>query len=187
MSKINKIRRQQLIRQAEGYLDLVMCLEDRWTLPDSLIKSMTTKALDALDKLEESAGRRSHVAFLRGQAFRIRNEFENAISAFWTSLETDSENVHTHLGMAWCYKRLNELDLAIESLTSAFEMDPGNPIISYNLACYWALNGNVTQCCEFLVLAIELDDKFRELVDSESDFESVRNHPQFLSVISALA
>ena len=187
MANIEKIRRQQLIRQAEGYLDLVMCLEDKWTLPEPLVNSMTSKALNALDNLEESAGRRSHVAFLKGQAYRIRKEFENAIAAFWTSLETDSDNVHTHLGMAWCYKRLDELDLAIESLTNAFDMDPANPVISYNLSCYWALNGNVSQCCDYLVLAIELDEKFRELVEDEKDFDQVRNHPQFLSVITALA
>ena len=67
------------------------------------------------------------------------------------------------------------------------EMDPSNPVISYNLSCYWALNGNVSQCCDYLVLAIELDEKIRDLVDDEPDFDSVRSHPQFLSVISALA
>ena len=146
----------------------------------------TNKALISLGKLGADSGRRSHIVFLKGQVHRIRGEFEQAITAFWTSLETDSENIHTHLGLAWCYKRLDELELAIESLTSAFELDPSNPVISFNLACYWSLSGNVDQCCEFLMRAFELDDHFREMVDKEVDFDPVRNHPQFLSITSAI-
>ena len=185
--QIDRIRRQQWIRQAEGYLDLVMCLEDRWPLSQDLVDSMTSRALAKLQKLGATSGRKSHVYFLQGQAYRVRREYENAISAFWTSLETDSENIHTHLGLAWCYKRLNEIDLAIESLTRAFELDPANPVISYNLACYWSLQGNVSQCCEFLIRAFELEEHFREFVDQERDFDPVRNHPHFQSITSVVA
>lgn len=186
MAQIDKIRREKIIRQAEGYLDLIMCLEDRWRLEEPIIQTITGKTLKVLDDLDSGSGRRSHVAFLRGQAFRVRREFEKAIIAFEESLENDYENIHTHLGMAWCYKRLDKIKLAIQSLDRAVEIEPDNAIILYNLACYWALAGNLTNCCEHLHHALELDNRLRELIEDESDFDSVRSSSEFQSITSAI-
>lgn len=186
MAQINFIKRQQLIRQAEGYLDLVLCLDDLWPLPEELVDTMTARALESLDRLDGFSGRKSHAAFLKGQAYRLRGEYEKAVSAFWESLDKDSENIHTHLGLAWCYKRMGEVDLAIEAANRALELDPNSAIVNYNLACYWALIGQVEPCCQYLIRAIEIDGRLRELVISESDFDAVRAHPHFLSIISAI-
>ncbi len=186
VAQIEKIRREKIIRQAEGYLDLIMCLEDQWRLDEPIIQVITGKALKVLDELDETSGRRSHVAFLRGQAFRVRHDYQAAVVAFEESLENDYENIHTHLGLAWCYKRLNKIDLAIRSLNQANEIEPENAIVLYNLACYWALAGNVLNCCEHLHFALELDGGLRELIDDESDFDLVRGSAEFQSITSAI-
>lgn len=184
MSNIEKIRREQRIRQAEGYLDLVLCLEDRWPLDQPLVDTIAGKALAQLTSIDSGAGRKSHIEYLKGQAYRLQHSYEKAVSSFWNSLETDSQNVHSLLGLAWCYKRLDELDLAIESLSRALEIQPDNPIICFNLACYHSLLGNVEACCDFLQRALELDDQVRGLIESESDFDSVRDQAQFQAVVS---
>jgi len=186
VAQIEKIRREKIIRQAEGYLDLIMCLEDQWRLDEPIIQVITGKALKVLNELDETSGRRSHVAFLRGQAFRVRRDYQNAVVAFEESLENDYENIHTHLGMAWCYKRMNEIDSAIGSLNHANEIEPENAIVLYNLACYWALAGNVLNCCEHLHYALELEGGLRELIDAESDFDLVRSSAEFQSITSAI-
>lgn len=163
-----------------------MCLEDRWRLDEPIIQTITSKAIKVLDELDENSGRRSHVAFLRGQAFRVQREYKKSIVAFEESLENDYENIHTHLGMAWCYKRLNQIDLAIRSLERAIEIEPDNAIVLYNLACYWALAGNVLNCCEQLHNALELDNRLRELIDDEHDFDLVRGSTEFQSITSAI-
>lgn len=187
MTNIEKIRREQIIRQAEGYLDLILCLEGRWSLPAELVDSIASKALKRLDDLDANVGRKSHVEYLKGQCFRLQNDFERSVACFWKSLETDSENIHSFLGLAWCYKRIGELELAIESLTQAFQFQPDNPLISFNLACYSALQGDVEQCCDFLQKAIDVDESIRELIDDEKDFDAVRSHPQFSTLVSAVA
>lgn len=186
VAQIEKIRREKIIRQAEGYLDLIMCLEDQWRLDEPIIQVITGKALKVLDELDETSGRRSHVAFLRGQTFRVRRDYQNAVVAFEESLENDYENIHTHLGMAWCYKRMNMIDSAIGSLNHANEIEPENAIVLYNLACYWALAGNVLNCCEHLHYALELEGGLRELIDAESDFDLVRRSAEFQSITSAI-
>ena len=163
-----------------------MCLEDRWRLDEPIIQTITGKTLTVLDDLDQGSGRRSHVAFLRGQAYRVRREFEKSVIAFEESLENDYENIHTHLGMAWCYKRLEKIELAIQSLDRAVEIEPDNAIILYNLACYWALAGSLQNCCEYLCRAFELDNRLRDLVDDEPDFDSVRSSPEFQSITSAI-
>lgn len=186
MANIEIIRRQQLIRQAEGYLDLIMCLEDRWMPDDSLVQSMSGKALAALDQVDPSAGRRSHIAFLRGQAFRITAKYDLAIQAFEESLENDSQNIHIYLGMAWCFKRMGNIYSAIQCLSTAVGIEPTNGLIRYNLACYWALLGDVSKACPQLAAALELNPDLRSLIEDESDFDLIRKTSEFINAISVI-
>lgn len=184
---LKKIRRENLIQQAEGYLDLVLCLEDRWSLPQPLVDRISGKALETLDRVDAQTGRRSHIELLRGQAFRLQNRYREALEAYRQSLATDSENVHALVGSAWCHKRLGDLQAAIDDLEQALQLQPRQPLILYNLACYWSLLGNVDRCCDCMQQALDLDDRLRVYVDNESDFDPVRDDPRFQSCCSALA
>ena len=47
---------------------------------------------------------------------------------------------------------LGRLDLAIETLQDALDIEPGEAILHYNLACYWSLANNVQLALDFLAL-----------------------------------
>ena len=49
------------------------------------------------------------------------------------------------MGMAWCYKRTERLPLAIDAMKQAYQNSPEEPVVLYNLACYFALSGDKTQ------------------------------------------
>jgi len=83
------------------------------------------------------------------------------------------------LALGWCYKRMNRLDLAIESLEEASEVNSEQAIIQYNLACYWSLAGNVDQAVFYLSRAFDIDTNFRNLVSGESDFDPIRSEAEF--------
>ena len=58
------------------------------------------------------------------------------------AVAAEPRNVRIYLALGWCYKRIHRLDLAIETLEEALEID-SNPalnrgILHYNLACYWS-------------------------------------------------
>jgi Flp pilus assembly protein TadD len=71
-------------------------------------------------------------------------------------------------------------------LERAQEVEPGQPLIQYNLACYWSLAGHKQRALEYLSRAITMKPKLRELVNEESDFDPIRDDPGFQALVSVI-
>ena len=186
MSIINDMQQQQRLRAAEGYLDLVMVFADRWPLSREHRDQIANRALKELSLLDLSQVPNGHVRYLQGQALRAMEDYEDAIEPFRIALEWDPDNVYIHLALAWCYKRIDRLDLAIQALEDAMSVDPDEAIIHYNLACYWALADNVRMAIRYLDQSFAIDPKYRDQVADESDFDSIRDDPEFQSLIRVI-
>ncbi len=106
--------------------------------------------------------------------------------ALEAAAQLDPENIHIALALGWCYKRVGRLDLAIESLERILEYDNGNGIIFYNLACYWSLAGGKSHALDYLTQAFALNPDYRDMVGSESDFNPLRNDPDFQALTSII-
>ncbi len=175
-----RVRRQQLIQEAEGYLDLILAVSDSRPLEACHRVKLAKRAIAALDQLDHAEFCNGRAHYLRGQAFRLMEKYHQAIDALLKAAEIDPTNVHIHLASAWCYKRMGRIDLAIEALEEALVLDPDRGILHYNLACYWSLASNVGLTLAHLARALELDAAYRLLVHEEPDFDPVRGHPEFL-------
>ncbi|MDP7018860.1 MAG: tetratricopeptide repeat protein [Pirellulaceae bacterium] len=184
MSSSNRIRRKQLLREAEGYLDLVLVLADRWPVETATRDRIAQRALDALNRLDENGSRRAHDWYLRGQAFQIMEQYEQAIDCYDKASSLDAENIHTWLALGWCHKRSGRLDLAIQALEEALDVDSSEAIVHYNLACYWSLANNVKLAVAYLSSAFDIDSNFRDLVSDETDFDAIRDDPSFQAVLT---
>ena len=58
-------------------------------------------------------------------------------------------------------------------------VDSSGAIITYNLACYWSLACNTDQALHHLAVAFDIDPNYRDLVENESDFDSLRSNQDF--------
>jgi tetratricopeptide (TPR) repeat protein len=174
-----ELRRRQQIRHAEGYLDLLMAFADKWTLTTGLRDRLGCRALDALREIRATERQKGYVEYLRGQALRAMEHYHDAIAPLKRSAEADPDNVNAYLALGWCYKRIGRLDAAIQSLEEAMEFAPEQAILHYNLACYWSLSKNKSTAIQYLSQAFELDGKYRELASDESDFDGIRDDPEF--------
>ena len=183
---IARVKREQLISQAEGYLDLIVSCGEICMLDDALQCNLAEKALECLAPLEESSGRRAHVLYLKGQAHRLCKRYDLAIEMFEAALEFDSNNIHLYLSLGWCYKRVGNITSAITALEDALQVEPNSGIVNYNLACYWALANHANTSVKFLSRAFDLDHRYRDLIADESDFDKIRNHPAFLAVTTVI-
>lgn len=171
MASLNRIRRQQILRAAEGYLEL----------------EMPSHALEALNRLSPDDLSSNGVALhLQGEALRALGRFGDAIIPLKQAAEGSPDDFHLWLALGWCYKRIGRVDMAIESLEEALEANPNEAIVHYNLACYWSLAGNKRNAMVFLTQAFELDPNYRDRVAEESDFDPIRNDPQFRSLTSVI-
>lgn len=189
MAHNDRIRRQQIrqiVREAEGYLDLVTSLADDWPLRTDVRDRVAERALATLARLPDNIADRAAVLFLRGQAFRVMERFADAIGPLEEAAALDRDSLATHLALGWCYKRIGRIDLAIEALQNAQAAEPDEAIVFYNLACYWSIAGNKGNALENLSKALAMDGHYRDLIDREPDFDALRNDPDFQALTSVI-
>jgi tetratricopeptide (TPR) repeat protein len=184
MTKIDRTHRKQLIREAEGYLELMTALEGFLTLELEQRVRLADRVIDTLAEVESPQGFKPYILYLKGQACRSAERYEQAVDFLEQSARLDPENIHTHLGLAWCYKRTQDLPHAIESMQLAVQVDNESAISHYNLACYLSLGGRLHESVRHLSIAIELDGSFRDKVLGEHDFDSIRHTPEFLAALT---
>ncbi len=163
----DRIRRQQLVLQAEGYLEL----------------GMAHHALAVLTRCGDINTLTEHALYLKGQSLRELGRYREALDPLWRAAQGNPDNVSVWLALGWCYKRTGKLDRAIESLEEALSVNPQDALVHYNLACYWSLAQNKKQALSYLARAFDLHEDYRTLVAGESDFDPLRNDPAFQALV----
>jgi tetratricopeptide (TPR) repeat protein len=168
MSREERIRRQQMICQAEGYLEL----------------GMPEHALQRLAQWDDPDSLDGHALYLRGEALRSLERCGEALIWLERAADLVPDDIHILLALGWCHKRTDRIDLAIEDLDRALEIDSSEAIIHYNLACYWSLARHRQHALQYLARAIEIDSNCRDLVHEEPDFDFVRDDPDFQTLVA---
>lgn len=171
MDQKSRSRREKLLAAAEGYIDL----------------EMHSHALANLDEIGERGDDSYRINYLRGDALRHLERHDEALAAFHLAFDEKPDDVELLMVMAWCYKRTNQLPRAITSMEQAYRIAPKEPVILYNMSCYWSLAGNKTQSLSWLGRALRLDRSLRQLIDRETDFDPLRHDPDFQLIVGALA
>lgn len=186
MANYDRIRRQQLLMEAEGYLDLATACAEDLPLPTATRNVMAQRALALLSRIDSAGSHQEELLYLTGQAYRIMERYHEAIEPFEEAVALNPDNFHSWLALGWCNKRIGRLDLAIQSLEEALSVAPEHAIIYYNLACYWSLADNSKLALAYLTRAFDIDPAYRDLVADESDFDPIRDHPGFLELTSVI-
>jgi Flp pilus assembly protein TadD len=163
----DRVRHQQLVSQAEGYLEL----------------GMARHALDVLNRWGDPVTLPDHALYLKGQSLRELGRCREALEPLSRAAKGDPDNISIWLALGWCYKRTGKLDRAIESLEEALVADPDDALVHYNLACYWSLAHNKRQALAYLARAFDLEEEYRRLVTDESDFDAIRDDPSFQALV----
>lgn len=186
MSDYSRTRRQILLRAVEGYLEIMTVPSEFGVLDPSIRDRIGEKSLALLQGLDLSHGHRARALALTGELYRAMERYADAIEPLKQSVELVRDNLQGWLALGWCYKRTQRLDLAIHALEEAMEVAPAEAIIHYNLSCYWSLAGNPRLAVMYLSQAFDLDPRYRELVCKESDFDPIREHPDFQALTSVI-
>jgi Flp pilus assembly protein TadD len=143
---------------------------------------MPQQALDALARVGQSDSADVQTLYLQGEALRALGRYGEALVPLGRVTQSEPENIHAWLAAGWCHKRSGRIDLAIDALETALAADPEEPLIRYNLACYWSLAGGKRQALAYLEQALSLDPSYRGLVDHEPDFDPLRSDREFQAI-----
>lgn len=186
MFPYEEIRGQQLLQEAEGYLDLILVLADHYELESTIRDRLAQRSLHCLAELPEMMKRGECYHHLLGQSLRVMQRYREAVGSLQQAAALAPDQIDIWLALAWCQKRCGRLDLAIQSMEEALLVDSESAIVHFNLACYWSLAENTQQSLSHLAEAFKIDLKYRDLVDDEEDFDPIRNHPDFLALTGVI-
>ena len=155
MTAMTRLRRQAILKQASGYIELgELLVEADRPLPASAAR-LLGRALDLLAELPEPTRSLARAKLLEGEALRALGRWDDA---------------------------LEPLRCVTAQEPGRLEAAPLQPILHYNLACYLSLGGSVQAAIEHLARAIAIDGRFRDLTEVEPDFDPIRQDPRFVAV-----
>lgn len=167
MLALHQVQVRRLLREARGYLEL----------------EMPQHALEALNRIERPGTFLGQLLYLRGEALRFLERYAEAIEPLNLAAEHNPSNLDIYLALGWCLKRLDRLPQAIEALERAAKFEPHKAIVQYNLACYWSLARQKEPALAHLKRALKIDDRYRDSIGDESDFDPLRDDPDFQALV----
>ncbi|MGP0068131.1 MAG: TPR end-of-group domain-containing protein [Isosphaeraceae bacterium] len=163
MSRISRDQVRRLLDEAEGYLMI----------------DLPRRSLQILDSRSDWSMMPFEASLLRGEALRSLDRHREALKPLEIAASLRPGDLRVALALGWCYKRTNRLAQAIDALQRALGAHADEPLLHYNLACYWSLAGNTAKAVDALSSALELDPDLRPRIAEESDFDQLRGNPEF--------
>jgi tetratricopeptide (TPR) repeat protein len=182
MTAMTRNRRQAILRQAAGYVELAELLVDPHVPTPASAHRLLDRALAALDELPEPTRSMPETLLLEGEALRAAERWEEAIIPLSRAAAEAPQHAAAWLAIGWCHKRLGRMQQAVDALENGLSHSPAQAILHYNLACYLSLMGRVPAAVEHLTRAIAIDTRFRDLTSAEPDFDPIRSDPRFVAV-----
>ncbi len=163
MSPLSRDQVRRLLDEAEGYLML----------------ELPGRSVEILDSRSDWSTMQFEANFLKGEALRCLDRYREALKPLEIAASLKPSDTRVALALGWCYKRTNRLAQAIDSLQRALRTHTDEPLLHYNLACYWSLAGNSAKALDALSTALDLDPDLRSLIVEETDFDHLRGNPEF--------
>ncbi len=79
--------------------------------------------------------------------------------------------------------QIGDLTGAFIDFEQAHQSDPKFASPTYNMACVYAVQGQAKLALDWLARGIEMSERYREIARSDSDFASIRTHPEFVALV----
>jgi tetratricopeptide (TPR) repeat protein len=81
---------------------------------------------------------------------------------------------------------LGELKQALGWAQRALSMDPDDAHTLYNVACVYSLAGKVDEGLQYLERSVDAGFPFKNWIETDSDFDSIRHHPRYQALMKQL-
>jgi tetratricopeptide (TPR) repeat protein len=165
MSRIIRDPIKRQLDEAEGYLML----------------NLPRKAIEILERRADWATMQFEASLLIGEALRALERYREALKPLEVAAALRPASIDVALALGWCYKRTQRLAQAIDSLERAarYNTKDPQPLLHYNLACYWCLAGHASKALDELTVALDLEPELRSRIPDEPDFDTLRGNPEF--------
>jgi len=87
---------------------------------------------------------------------------------------------------ALAYLKLDDEKTGIDWLNRAQVANPESSNVFYNAACFHSISGNVETALDCLEKAADFGARNKRMWESDTDFESIRDHPRFKALLERI-
>lgn len=121
-----------------------------------------------------------------GSGYGMQGKLDDALAAFKKAIHINPNLVEVYSHLGHIYSVQGRLDEAIVQYQKAIAINPDYTTAHYNLACAYSLNNDKTLAIETLHKAIMLNRKYIEMSRTDSDFDNIRESPEFQHLINSV-
>jgi len=114
-----------------------------------------------------------------GNKLLKQNNYEEAINNYKMALHHNKDFEESYINISTAYLRTKQFNLALKYLNILKSINPRNPFLHYNLACYYSLLGKISMGMEALKEAIQNGFNDINSLKSDPDIEKLRQNHQF--------
>jgi TolB-like protein/Tfp pilus assembly protein PilF len=112
--------------------------------------------------------------------------YRRAVGLVERHVELNPEDARAlYLGAHVLY-RVHRHEQALEWADRALALDPEDAGVLYNIACFNAVAGRPERAMELLEKAVQNGFGHREWIENDPDIASIRSHPRFQALLSAM-
>ena len=98
----------------------------------------------------------------------------------YSLLKNDDHRIFSFIADSYLKER--QFDNAIIYYKKSLNIKNADDLVLYNLSCAYALNGNTDLAIEALEKSIKLNEKYRVLARTDTDFDSIRKNSKFIEL-----
>jgi serine/threonine protein kinase/Flp pilus assembly protein TadD len=111
---------------------------------------------------------------------------QRAVEVVGKHLELHPDDARAHyLGaVVWC--QMGQAARGLEWAGRALAMDPHEPVTLYNVACVYALQGQIEGALDCLENALKHGFAHKAWIEHDSDLTALRGHPRYQALLQAL-
>ena len=122
-----------------------------------------------------------------GRQDEARRAHELAVESIEKHLELNPDEARAYSMGGSALIRLGETERSKQWTEQAMTLAPKDPLILYNAACNWALLGEHERALDGLERALEAGVAVGDWLRHDPDFESLRSHPRFQTIVKRIA
>jgi Flp pilus assembly protein TadD len=156
--------------------------EEQTSADVNLAEPAVTSTLAATPVATPEVNTDADELYSEGKELYRRRQYEEAAVKLEEVVKQKPAHLDARLALGICNQRLKRYEQALEQFSKALEIDRNHAPTYYNLACFYAVTGELDKAIKFLKMTIALDPRAKQAARQEPDFTSLRGLPEFRQV-----
>ena len=117
---------------------------------------------------------------------RVEAAARNTLEIVESRIELNPDDARAYYFGATSLIELGQRERGLEWGRKALDIDPGDPLIAYNVACVFSTAGEHEEAVELLEKAVDNGFGYKEWIEHDSDFEPLRGHPRYQALLDRM-